>query len=390
MKKIRKRIEQIKIFILYIYYKIYCNFKKVNNEEIWLISERGIDARDNGLYLFEYIRKNYPDIKIKFIITKDSPDYNKVKEIGDVIEFGSKEHYILFVTAGVLISTHLMGFSPDRGLFTKLCKKNLVKVRGKIISLKHGITKDKILALNPKYTKVDLLIAGAKMEYDYMIKEMGFCAENLKNTGFARFDGLISKPMRQILIMPTFRKWIDYINDEEFKKTKYFSCFQSLLNNEKLINVLEENDMKLIFYPHQEFQKYLKLFSTKTSNIILASNKEYDVQKLLIESQLLITDYSSVFFDFAYMRKPVIYYQFDIKEYRENHYKEGYFEYERDGFGNTYYDEEKVVDKIIKYITSNFIIEEEYLNKINNFFTYSDTKNCERIFKEIEKLISKK
>ncbi len=386
MRKLKKRLSQIIILMKYIYYKFYCKIKKINNENTWVIAERGIDARDNGVYMFKYIRENHPNIDVKFIISNDSPDYKKVKEIGEIVEFGSKEHYILFLTAGFLISTHLMGFSPDRGLFCKLCKSNLLNLNGKIVSLKHGITKDKIAALNPKYTKVDLLIAGAKPEYEYMIKEMGFSEKNLKNTGFARFDGLISNPKNQILIMPTFRKWIDYIKYDEFKKTKYFSFFQSLLNNRKMIDTLEKQNIKLIFYPHQEFQKYLQLFSTRTSNIILASNKNFDVQKLLVESQLLITDYSSVFFDFAYMRKPVIYYQFDVKEYRKNHYKEGYFEYERDGFGSVYYEEDKVVDKIIEYIKDDFTIEKKYLNKINNFFTYDDRKNCERIFNEIKKI----
>ena len=41
----------------------------------------------------------------------------------------------------------------------------------------------------------------------------------------------------------------------------------------------------------------------------------------------MITDYSSVFFDFSYMRKPVIFYQFDEKKFRKAQYAEGYFSY---------------------------------------------------------------
>ena len=48
-------------------------------------------------------------------------------------------------------------------------------------------------------------------------------------------------------------------------------------------------------------------------------------QELILESSLLITDYSSIFFDFGYLKKPIIYTQFDYHEYRLEHFSEGYF-----------------------------------------------------------------
>ena len=59
-------------------------------------------------------------------------------------------------------------------------------------------------------------------------------------------------------------------------------------------------------------QRFLDEFTTCSERIIIADWKKYDVQGLLKESALLITDLSSVFMDFAYMRKPMIYYQFDM------------------------------------------------------------------------------
>ena len=50
-------------------------------------------------------------------------------------------------------------------------------------------------------------------------------------------------------------------------------------------------------------QNNLQEFQTSSDNIILADWKNYDIQELLKESAFLITDYSSVFMDFAYMRK---------------------------------------------------------------------------------------
>ena len=63
---------------------------------------------------------------------------------------------------------------------------------------------------------------------------------------------------------------------------------------------------------------------------------------MLKESSMLITDYSSVFFDVAYMHKPIIYYQFDRDAFRQGHYQEGYFSYD-DGFGPVAFDTESLL-----------------------------------------------
>ena len=59
-------------------------------------------------------------------------------------------------------------------------------------------------------------------------------------------------------------------------------------------------------------------------------NSEIDIQNLLKDSALMITDYSSVFMDFAYMEKPEIYFQFDEDQFRSTHYAKGYFDYKKD------------------------------------------------------------
>ena len=56
------------------------------------------------------------------------------------------------------------------------------------------------------------------------------------------------------------------------------------------------------------------------NNSLFTVIKFFDYQKILIKSSLLITDYSSVFFDFSYMKKPIIYTQFDYELHRKVHY----------------------------------------------------------------------
>ena len=102
-----------------------------------------------------------------------------------------------------------------------------------------------------------------------------------------------------------------------------------------------------------------------------------------MESAALITDYSSIFFDFAYMNKPLAYYQFDYDKFRSGHYQEGYFSYKRDGFGPVINSAEELMWWIKNVIACSFANEQKYTDRINEFFTLRDTKNCERTYNAI-------
>jgi CDP-glycerol glycerophosphotransferase (TagB/SpsB family) len=97
----------------------------------------------------------------------------------------------------------------------------------------------------------------------------------------------------------------------------------------------------------------------------------------------LVSDYSSLCFDFGTLRKPVIYSQFDYDDYRRYHYQKGYFDYEKDGFGYISHDLNNTVDKIIDEIENNCLIKKKYSRRINKFFSYFDQHNNDRIYMEI-------
>ena len=122
-------------------------------------------------------------------------------------------------------------------------------------------------------------------------------------------------------------------------------------------------------------------------NRLIEVKENIDYQGTFSESSLLITDYSSVAFDFAYLKKPIIYTQFDIDTFFEGQvYDKGYFEYERDGFGPVCYDYETTVKTIIEYIEKDCVIEDKYIKRINDFYAYNDKNNCKRVYEEILKL----
>lgn len=361
-------------------------YKLLNKKKIYLIGERKDQCQDNGYHLFKHVRKNYPNDKFYYCITKDSKQLNKIKDLGNIVYYKSFKHYLYYVLANKLVCAHVGSCTPDTPFTWKAEEKNIIKKNR--VFIQHGITKELIPSLMFNNSSLTTFICGAKPEYDFVKKNFGYPKSNVKYLGFCRFDNLHNvKIKNQILIMPTWRQWFgmdgnDEMSKEEFKKSDYFLKYNELINSKGLSELLKDNNITAIFYPHNEMQRYLDLFSTSYENVIIASKDNYDVQTLLKESKLLITDYSSIAFDFAYMKKPVIYYQFDKEMYDKNHYEKGYFDYDRDGFGKVIDNFNDLVYEIIDVVEMNY--KNEYLNRVNCFFEIYDNQNCERLYNEVQ------
>ena len=365
----------------------------------WLICERGTEAKDNGFCFFRYLRDNHPEINAFYIIDKNSNDYNKVKQYGNIIDFQSDEHKIASFFANNFISTHTGYVCPWSYPLFKLMLNRGNKFN--FIFLQHGITKDDLSGiLNKRITGIDLFITATKPEQKSILTlNYGYKEKEVPLTGFARFDFLTDETVpfkKKILFMPTWRSNLVKIlhkgehseNDEknQFLNSDYYKLFNSFLSSNELSEILDKNNIDLIFYPHYEIQRYLDLFSFSNEHIIIASKDEYDVQELFKTCNLLITDYSSVFFDFCYLKKPVIYYQFDSEEFFSSHYRKGYFSYEIDGFGKIVENEKELFSELKKVINRNFLMEPIYEKRVLNTFSYFDSNNCNRIYDEIKKL----
>lgn len=373
----------------------YCILRPVarmlyGKRHIWIISERGTDARDNGYYFYRYLRERHPEQRAYYITDSKSPDYAKVAALGNAVQRGSLKHWLLYLGAEVKISSHINGFIPCyHWSFLQFVSRR--RKNDKNVFLQHGVTKDDLKGCYRDCTNVNLFICGAKPEYDYILSRYGYSESELKYTGFARFDSLHSfTTRRQVLIMPTWRSWLsakrDGVTWKDVENSTYLKCWTSVLRSGRLQKMAKKYGVSFVFYPHYEVQPFLHLFGKSDKGIEIADFAHYDVQQLLKESMLLITDYSSVFFDFAYMKKPTLYYQFDEDDYRSRHYEQGYFDYRRDGFGEVVTEEEELFDLLEQYLANGCSLKPEYRERIQGFFPMHDQNNCERIYDEIKKL----
>ncbi len=352
------------------------------HKRYWLVSERGDDARDNGYWMFKYLRERHPEINVAYVIDPKSVDAPKVQTLGITLKKGCLKHWLVFIAADVRMSTHLFHFAPAP-YAGQWIKKHHSK-HSVNLDLQHGITHNRFPSTYKEINGSDLYICGAKPEHDWVIKEFHWDEKSAVYTGFARFDGLHDgKTKNQILIMPSWRTELKDVDDETFERSSYYKHWNDLLSSEALAILAKEQRLNIVFYLHYSLQNFVHLFQHVKAPIKLASFEEYDVQELLKESKLLITDYSSVFFDFAYMHKPVIYYQFDYEDFYSKHYEHGYFNHFRDGFGPVVESQVEVIKEIETAIKHNFALRPRYDDRINHFFPLYDTNNCERIYNAI-------
>lgn len=366
---------------------IYKGYNKIKKRELWLICEDGKTARDNGYHFYKYVRSNYPNDFCFYVIDKNASDYDKVAGLGNIIQFKSFKHWLYYLSAKYNISNHKHG-NPCRSFFYFV--HVVLKLYNNRVFLQHGVIKDDLPFVYYKNARFCLFITSAKKEYEYIKNNFGYPDGIIKNFGLARFDNLhdIKINKKQILFMPTWRNWLNTscdVNDNEFIRTEFYKNWNLLLNDDKLIEYIEKNDIKIYFYPHQHMQKYLDFFKSKSNNIIIADNSIIDIQQLLKDSALLITDYSSVFMDFAYMNKPVIYYQFDREEFRKKQMLKGYFDYDEDGFGKVVFDSQTAINKIIELCNNEYIDEKIYEKRRVDFFEIRDKNNSKRTYEYLKK-----
>ena len=79
---------------------------------LWLVAERGFDARDNGYWFFRYLRTQHPEINACFVIGPDSPDYSRIAALGRTVPMASLRHYLLYLCADYLVATHVQPAAP--------------------------------------------------------------------------------------------------------------------------------------------------------------------------------------------------------------------------------------------------------------------------------------
>ncbi|GAA5422230.1 CDP-glycerol glycerophosphotransferase family protein [Tetragenococcus halophilus] len=356
-------------------YQILENGKK--SDKIWLIGERTDTAQDNGIQLFKWLQDN-TDVEVYYVIDELSEDFKRIKHLQNIIIFGSQKHYEVAAKANVLISTHdlenILPYKTARGFWGY---ENTVK-----IFLQHGVLGRKNVEYHKQYYDLPFHlfdVTSNSEKYKIVVNQLGYQPKDVAVTGLPRFDNLPLNPdkkVKKILIMPTWRDWLN--SDYAFNNSEYMQQYLNLINDKELETLLDKYNVEVNFYPHYRAQEFFKYhLDNVPGRIQYIELGEKTVQELLIEHDLLITDYSSISFDFSYMNKPVIFFHFDVERF----FRKGILRPIEETFiGKIAYNRTELINNIEEIIKTNDIIQNV---DGPSLFEHIDHKNSERVYKAI-------
>ena len=361
------------LFFRFVYLLLYPFYRK---KRIWLFMDRQENADDNAEHLYKYAVTQKDNIKKYFTVSDEFGDFTRLSNLPNVLEFYSIKQRLVYLFAEKIISSH-----PDENILNPFMGKNVKSYSGLInsdkIFLQHGVTKDNVsswLHKSDKNLKLITTVSDAERK-SFLDPGYNYDENIIQTLGFPRFDNLKTneKTKRQILIAPSWRTDLHNMTIKYIMDSDYFKTINSLINNKTLISIAEKYDYKIIFKPHPMVYGYVDLFET---NEYVTIDEKTTYQELFKDSDLLITDYSSIAFDFSYMKKPIIYYQHD----NDYNFKEGYFKYKTMGFGDVITDENILIGKIEEYLKNDCKMEEIYTKRVNSFYKYNDKNNCKRVY----------
>ena len=367
--------------------------KRLAKKSIYLCYEKYCCmAQDNGFYFFRHCMEQDMERKmgrsIYYVIDKKQPDYRErlLPYRDHVIQFMSLKHMVYLLAARLLISSDSKAHA-----YAWRAKESIILPRierqKKLVFLQHGVIALKRVQFYSKGTNaVQLFVTSNQREHDIICREMEYPDEDVIITGLARWDVLedAKLPQKRILVMPTWRNWLEEVSDAAFQTSDYYRNYMALLNDERMGELLERYDLYLDFYIHPKFRDYISNFSIgNRERVRLIPFGAEPLNQLIMGCKLLITDYSSVCWDVYYQGKPVLFYQFDVEQYNES--TGSYIDLETELFGDRALKPGELLTLLEQYAKDNFALPERYAQMRPHMFAYLDHNNSQRTCEEIMK-----
>lgn len=294
------------------------NVQARRQRRIWLYYDcRGV-ARDNGMMQFEHDIVWEDGVERYYVISDKRQALNPVV-CSHGVWFGSRRHKRLFLKAEKLVTAYIeenniLPFPmADYGRYAG-------KFRFEVIYLQHGVLHIKMpWKYSPEKMMADKVVVSTRQEAE-LFQKNGFRDAQLWKVKMPRFDFLSPPAIRErkMLFAPSWRSYLvgDNVDNkwellpENFKESAYYKKIQSFLASEPLAQMLEERQYTLEVKLHPIFSGYAEYFHAASQRICFVNQIREE------EYALLITDFSSILYDFLYIKTPVLIFIPDVTEFK--------------------------------------------------------------------------
>ena len=365
----------------------------MRRRHIWFFMDKIYKGGDNAEYLYRYVAGKQDGVTAKYLIDRNAPDAARLRADGyRPLYRATFAHYMNLLHAELLIASNstvleLNHISPTTSAYIR----DLINFH--VVCVQHGLSVQRIAAAQNRLrdnTRLYFCASPVEIEnlsrpiYDYE----GY--DSLRLTGVPRFDGLQSRAKKQILLSPTWRmqaavtvrknEGVQRDYNPLFKETAYYKVYNDLIHHPRLLAAAKEYGYSIAYVLHPIVSPQARDFEVEPPVSVIPSTGDMSYETLFCESALMVTDYSGVQFDFAYMRKPILYF---LPDELPKHYEEGAFETETMGFGEVCRDTESLVDHLIDAMRDGCPMPDEYRQRADRFFAFDDHENCRRIYEQL-------
>jgi glycosyltransferase involved in cell wall biosynthesis len=363
--------------------------------EAWVLIDRVFNADDSAEHLYRYLVANRPEINAWFVIEGGTTDHKRLRRDGyrRIIPHGSLRWKLLMLNCAQLISSH-----ADDVVVRPKAITDLGEPRWRLTFLQHGVIKDDLSTwLDRK--NFDVFVTSTPAELHSVVDDhttYRYTTKEVKLTGLPRFDRVLEEGKRfppdqrdLILIAPTWRQWLSEsepvvtgrhsVRDADFRSSQYAREWSAVVNSPELAELAERTHLKVALLLHPNLEATAKMDTLP--HVTTLSFEGQNIQEMFARARVLVTDYSSMFFNASYIERPVVYFQFDRDLMNAGWHtgRHGYFDYERDGYGPVTLTAAEAIAAITNTVESGPDPEPVYLERIRESFPERDGRCCERV-----------
>lgn len=307
MKKYFRFIIRKVLNLVLIFFKIF----KIKENRILFCDGLNLNFNGNSRYIYEELRKKnqYEFILIELV----KSDYFS-KDLKKLSIYNPLILYYLATSKIWFTDSELLGF-----LFKRKEQKYIQLWHAAGAFKKFGMSclsledKKKYISKNKE---VDLLTVSTDKVVDIYSEAFGIERQKIENLGIPRADLYFNeKKIKNIK-----NKFIE--NNKKFENKKiilYAPTFRGKIG-EKLDFKLDLEYMKMNL-KDLNYIIFLKLHPSMKSEIKVDNNFVFDftsygkLEDLMCVSDILITDYSSIIFEYSILKKPILFYAYDLEKY---------------------------------------------------------------------------
>jgi CDP-glycerol glycerophosphotransferase len=365
-------------------------FLKQPIKENWVLFESffGKSFADSPKYIYEYLAEHYPQqYKCVWIIDKKGThipyDHTKIRR------FGFRYFYYIARCKYYVFNSRQPEWVVKREENVFLQTWHGTPLKKLVFDI------EDITSATPKYK---LQVYKQSRAWDYLVAPNAFSEETFRRcfmydndileTGYPRNDILhapnrdeladeirnnlgIPKDKKTILYAPTWR------DDEYYGKGQY--KFELQLDLEKMKQHLG-NEYVVLLRTHYFIADQLDV--EKYQGFAYNLSKYDDISELYLISDILITDYSSVFFDYANLKRPILFYTYDLEKYRDV-LRGFYIDIEKEVPGPLLYTTEDVIDAIKSIAFLKIDYSQRYEEFYQRFCAWEDGHATEKVVESV-------